>query len=232
MNLVGGSVCGAPKRAGRIWRMVDQHASSSSTDQSVTVWLGQLRDGNSTAAQQLWQRYVERLVRLAHRKLGDLPKRVADEEDVALSAFHDFLRGVEDGRFTRLDDRDDLWQVLVMLTERKAIGLRRHVQAEKRGGGMVGGESRLDLNFALSTAGPGIGQLAGCEPTPEFAVQVQEEYGRLYGLLTDDTLRQIARGKLEGYTNQELAQQLQLSLRAVERKLQLIRRLWLEERPS
>ncbi len=207
--------------------MADQ--DSSSTDQSVTLWLGQLREGDSAAAQQLWQRYVERLIRLASRKLGDLPKRVADEEDVALAAFHDFLRGVEDGRFTRLNDRDDLWQVLVMLTERKAIGLRRHVQAEKRGDGQVIGESKLDMNFALSTAPPGIGQLAGCEPTPAFAAQAREQFSRLYGLLTDDTLRRIAQGKLEGYTNAELAARLSLSLRAVERKLQLIRRLWSEE---
>ncbi len=210
--------------------MADQ--DSSSTDQSVTVWLGQLRVGDSAAAQQLWQRYVERLIRLAHRKLGDLPRRVADEEDVALAAFHDFLRGVEDGRFTRLDDRDDLWQVLVMLTERKAIGLRRHVQAEKRGDGQVIGESKLDLRCSLSTAGAGIGQLAGCDPTPVFALQVQEEFSRLYGLLTDDTLRQVAQGKLEGYTNQELAERLGIALRAVERKLQLIRRLWSEELKS
>ena len=89
---------------------------------------------------------MERLIRLASRKLGDLPRRVADEEDVVLSAFNDFLRGVEDGRFTRLDDRDDLWQVLVMLTERKAIGLRRHDPGEKRGGGQVRGESAVEMD--------------------------------------------------------------------------------------
>ena len=204
--------------------------SSPTSEQSVTLWLEQLQEGDSAAAQQLWQRYVERLIRLAHRKLGDLPRRVADEEDVVLSAFNDFLRGVEEGRFTRLDDREDLWQVLVMLTERKAIGLRRKIQAEKRGAGQVRGESALEMDFALSSAAPGIGQLAGCEPTPQFAAQVQEEFSRLYGLLADDTLRQIARGKLEGYTNAELAAQLNLSLRAVERKLQLIRRQWSQER--
>ena len=58
---------------------------------------------------------------------------------------------------------------------------------------------------------------------------MQEEFSRLYGLLTDDTLRQIVRGKLEGYTNAELAAQIQLSLRAIERKLQLIRRQWSQE---
>jgi len=116
--------------------------------------------------------------------------------------------------------------------ERKAIGLRRHEQADKRGGGQVRGESVLEADFALSSAAPGIGQLAGCEPTPQFAAQVQEEYGRLYALLTDDTLRQIARGKLDGYTNSEIAARLKLSLRAVERKLQLIRRQWSQELES
>jgi DNA-directed RNA polymerase specialized sigma24 family protein len=209
--------------------MADHDDSSPTADQSVTVWLGQLQARDSAAAQQLWQRYLERLLRLAGRKLGDLPRRVADEEDVVLSAFNDFLRGVEEERFARLDDREDLWQVLVMLTERKAIGLRRRVQAEKRGGGQVRGESVLEGDFAMSSAAPGIGQLAGCEPTPQFAAQVQEEYGHLFGLLADDTLRQIARGKLEGYTNAELAARLKLSLRAVERKLQLIRRQWSQE---
>ena len=116
-----------------------------------------------------------------------------------------------------------------MLTERKAIGLRRQQLAVKRGEGAVRGESVLDAAASMSNAAPGIGQLAGCEPTPQFAAQVQEEFFHLYGLLTDDTLRHIARGKLEGYTNQELAAKLKLSLRAVERKLQLIRRLWSEE---
>ena len=203
--------------------------ASSSLERSVTLWLRQLQAGDSAAAQQLWQRYVERLIRLASRKLGDLPRRVADEEDVVLSAFKGFLRGVEEGRFAQFDDREDLWQVLVVLTERKAIGLRREIRADKCGGGQVRGESVLEGDFAMSSVAPGICQLAGCEPTPQFATQVHEEFSRLYGLLTDDTLRQIARGKLEGYTNAELAARLSLSLRAVERKLQLIRRQWSQE---
>ncbi len=210
--------------------MSNPNDSSLPSAHSVTLWLQQLQEGDSAAQQQLWQRYVERLIRLANRKLGDLPKRVADEEDVALSAFHGFLHGVEDGRFSRLDDRYDLWQVLAMLTERKAIALRRQQLAAKRGERPVCGESVLDVAASMSNAAPGIGQLAGCEPTPQFAAEVREEFSRLYRLLQDDTLRQIAQGKLEGYTNKELADRLGLSLRAVERKLQLIRRLWSEER--
>ena len=89
----GGTICEAPCHGCRITAMAEQPDQSSASSQSVTLWLGQLQAGESAAAQQLWQRYLDRLLRLASRKLGDLPRRVADEEDVVLSAFHDFLRG-------------------------------------------------------------------------------------------------------------------------------------------
>src|SRR6266571_7040588 len=99
---------------------------------SVTIWIHQLRAGNSLAAQKLWEGYFHRLVGLARGKLRTMPRAGADEEDVALSAFDSFFRGVERGRFPQLDDRGDLWQVLLMITERKAIDLLQHEGREKR----------------------------------------------------------------------------------------------------
>lgn len=208
---------------------VEQPLSSS---ESVTEWLGRLKAGDQTVGQQLWQRYVERLVRLADRKLGDAPKRVADEEDVVLSVFHAFLRGVADGRFTRLDDRDDLWQVLVMLTERKAIGARRWEQADKRGGREVRGGTAVEGHGGSGSAVDGLGQIADDEPTPRIAAAVREELSERLRQLEDDGQRRIVLGKLAGYRNAELATQLGLSLRAVERKLHRIRRQWRGESPS
>ena len=77
------------------------------------------------------------LVGLARSKLGDVPRRAEDEEDVALAAFASFCKGIEAGRFSRLDDRDDLWQVLIVLTERKAVDQVRRERAQKRGAGDV-----------------------------------------------------------------------------------------------
>jgi hypothetical protein len=54
---------------------------------SVSCWLEGLKEGDSDAAGALWERYCERLVRLARRKLRQSSRRVADEEDIALSAF-------------------------------------------------------------------------------------------------------------------------------------------------
>ena len=108
---------------------------------SVTNWIAQLKAGKLQASQQLWERYVDRLVRLARKKLGRTPRRAADEEDVVISAFDGFLRGVAESRFPQLDDRDDFWQVLVMLTDRRAVDHRRRELAARRGGGVVRGES-------------------------------------------------------------------------------------------
>ena len=56
-----------------------------------------------------------------------------------------------------------------------------------------------------------------------------EECGRLLALLRDDTLREIALKKMEGYTNDEIACQLGCVRQTVTRKLDIIRRKWGEE---
>ena len=137
----------------------------SSPEGSVTRWLGQLQAGEPAAAQQLWERYFRRLVGLARKRLQGAPRRAADEEDVALSAFDSFCRGAERGRFPDLADRDGLWRLLVVMTARKATHLRRDEGRQKRGGG---------AQFATDTPHDPdeesvLEQVLSHEPTPEFA---------------------------------------------------------------
>ncbi len=193
---------------------------------SVTTWLGQLRAGNRVAAQQLWERYLSRLVRLARSKLQGLRRGAADEEDVALSAFDSFYRAAEQGRFPQLGDRNNLWELLVVITVRKAIDLRQREMRQKRGGGKVVGESVLDGLLGAEQAGAGIEQAVGDEPTPEMAAQVADEMARLLALLPNEDTRSVAQWKLEGYTNAEIAGKLGCAEVTVERRLSLIRSLW------
>src|SRR5262245_29028069 len=93
--------------------------------QSVTRWLDSLKRGDAEAAAALWQRYFDRLVRLARARLGPGPRRVADEEDVALSAFRCLCDGAARGRFPDLADRNDLWRLLAALALHKAIDQKR-----------------------------------------------------------------------------------------------------------
>jgi DNA-directed RNA polymerase specialized sigma24 family protein len=183
---------------------------------SVTGWIERLKAGDPEAARPVWERYFHRLVSLARRRLQGAPRAAADEEDVALSAFDSFCRAAEEGRFPRLEDRDDLWRLLVVITERKALDLARAQRRLKRGGGRVAGESAL-------------GRVAAPEPTPAFAALVAEECRRLLGALNDDGLRSLALLKMEGYANEEIGRRLGCALRTVERKLALIRELWREE---
>ncbi len=195
---------------------------------SVTTWVEQLRAGNRAAAQQLWERYFSRLVGLARRKLQGLRRRAADEEDVALSAFDSFYRGLEQGRFPQLDDRNNLWQLLVVITVRKAIDLRQRETRQKRGGGKATGESALDGLLGSEDGGAGIEQVVGAEPTPELAAQAADEVQRLLGMLPKEEVRSVALLKLEGYTNAEIADRLGCAEVTVERRLSLIRSLWKE----
>jgi RNA polymerase sigma factor (sigma-70 family) len=188
-----------------------------SDEGSVSRWLGRLKDGDQQAAQQLWERYFRRLVGLARSRLHNTPRRAADEEDVALGAFDSFCRGVEAGRFPKLDDRHDLWYVLVVLTERKAGRLRRYEGRQKRSG--------------QEAEGVALEEITGHEPTPEFAAEVADEYRRLLCCLQDPDLEAVARCKMEGYTNAEIADRLGCSPRTVARRLELIRATWEAEAP-
>lgn len=183
---------------------------------SVTCWIVQLRAGDRAAADPLWHRYFERLVALARARLLRAPRRAADEEDVALSAFHSFCRAAQRGRFPKLDDREDLWRLLVALTTRKAAHLLRDGSRLKRGGGQSdrNGEA-VDLD-----------SLATSEPSPDFLAEMAEECRRLLDRLGEDTLRSVVLWKMEGYTNEEIAVKLACVPRTVERKLRLIRDIW------
>jgi DNA-directed RNA polymerase specialized sigma24 family protein len=184
---------------------------------SITHWISRLKAGDPAAAQTLWERYFGQLVVLARRRLASLPRRAADEEDVALSAFDSFCRDARRGRFPQLDDRDDLWRLLVAMTAQKALDLIRHEQTQKRRPGQTAPLPTIDLE-----------QVVGREPTPEFAAQVAEECQRLLARLVDPELRSIAVWKMEGYTNAEIAGRLGCIVRTVERRLDRIRRLWKE----
>ena len=185
---------------------------------SVTCWLERLEAGDSAAAQRLWERYFERLVHLARGRLVGVPRGMADGEDVALSAFHSFCRGVAARRFPQLADRDDLWKVLVCLTARKASALRTHEGRVQRGGPTPPQMDDVDWEH-----------IVGPEPTPDFAAEFAEQYGLLLDRLGDDALRLVALRKLEGHTSEEIADELGCNLRTVERKLHVIRSIWLAD---
>lgn len=199
-------------------------------DQSITFWIHRLKDGDAAAVRPLWDHFFQQLVGVARRRLGGTSRRMSDEEDVAVTAFNSLCIGVAEGRFERLDSRDDLWQVLVALASRKAIDQIRKQVSQKRGGGQVRGDS---IFLGDGENGPGnFDQFLAETPTPELITVMDEECNHLLSLLPDDTLRRIATLRLEGYGNEEIAEKLILSPRTIERKLAAIRECWSTSIPT
>jgi DNA-directed RNA polymerase specialized sigma24 family protein len=141
------------------------------------------------------------------------------------------FRGAEAGRFPRLEDRDDLWKLLVTITARKAMKQQRRHFASKRGSGLVQGESVLGGVREEEERLGGIDQVLGREPTPELAEMLSEACQEMLGALGDEFLRQIADLKLAGYSAAEIADQLRCSKRTVERKLERVREKWCRDAP-
>ena len=95
---------------------------------SISIWLEKVKHGDDEAARQLWDRYFPCLVRLAQKRLAGVPRRLEDEEDVALSAFESFCRAADQGRFPELHDRHSLWRLLSRIAHRKAVDLVRRTR--------------------------------------------------------------------------------------------------------
>ena len=196
-----------------------------SVDEGVTRWLRQLEVGDQDAARLLWQRYYRELVELARARLGQTPRRIADEEDVALSVLRCLCEGAAKGQFAAVVNRRELWQLLATITVRKVINQQRLLKKQKRGGGRVRGDSVLELGDGDGW-GAGFDQILGDAATPEVLAIAVEEYQRLMRVLDDDRLRTIAQCKLEGHQNEDIAERLGLACRSIERKLQRIRQIW------
>ena len=195
---------------------------------SVTRWLQQLKQGDRQAVGPLWERYFTRLVQQVRTWFPRTPTTAAaSAEDAALDAFASFCRRAEEDGFARLFDRDDLWQILVVIAFRKRCNQIKHELRRQPDGGRVYAASALEQEGG--EAGTLFTNMRSREPEPEVVVQAAEECRRLLAELGDDQLRQIAQSKVEGFTNEEVAAKQDCALSTVERKLGRIRRLWEKE---
>ena len=197
----------------------------SLSNSSVTQWLQELRSGSDTAVTQIWERYFSRLTFIARKYFSTTPRRMPDEEDVVINEFQSFFHRVKEDQFHHLADRRDLWQILVMLTCRKAIKQTLHERRQKSGSGRIRTESAIpDPN--KQTAELNINSVAGAAPTPEFVVMMIQQCELLIKHLPNERLREIALLRFEGFANSEIAERLSVHERTIERKLNLIRSHW------
>ena len=165
------------------------------------------RDGDQSAAADLYSRYVQRLVAIAQQRLSSRLGARVDAEDIVQSAFRSFFGRLKEGRFD-IRDSDDLWNLLSRITLHKTFKQidfhsRKRRDARKEVGAGDSSQEQL-INFLAS------------EPTPEQAALFVDELEYFLKQLGPED-RQIIELRLEGYNNIEIAEKLGISDRKIRR---------------
>jgi DNA-directed RNA polymerase specialized sigma24 family protein len=192
----------------------------------VSLWIEQLAAADQDAASRLWAHFCQRLMVFARSRIGSSTRRIYDEEDAAASAFRSLCRGIEAQRFPDVGDRGNLWALLVVITSRKIANRYRYEHQQRRDCNQTLNESMLQ-----PSDGSGFGLLQSLpskEPTPAFAAEVADMSEYLMSQLPEPDLRKLVQLKLEGHTNEDAAELMKITRRTVQRKLERIRRIWLE----
>ena len=196
---------------------------STNDDQvgSISYAISLMDEMDEKSAQLLWDRFFERLCRVAQQKIYKRHRRLLDPEDVAGSAMFALMEGIKERRFHNVKNRDQLWQMLVMIAARKAINKAKFLDRDKRGGKVTRGDSVLK--------GYGLGNLKEYidkNDDPAKFVEIEMTCQELLFALPDDNYREIALMRLAGFSNQEIGKELECSTRTIDRKLIAIREVW------
>jgi len=99
---------------------------------SVTRWLDELKAGKTQAAEPIWKRYQAKLIAIATRQLEGNPDRSIDGEDIVQNSFSDVCLAIQNGKYTGIGDREDLWGVLYIATVNRVRQHYRGLSALKR----------------------------------------------------------------------------------------------------
>jgi RNA polymerase sigma factor (sigma-70 family) len=194
---------------------------------SVTRWVQLLRSEDKAerdmAALLIWRRYFNDLLELARNNLSRRVRRRETEEDVLQCMYHSFCRRQERGEYD-LSGRDALWKLLVTITLCKARNAAKAVRRQKRD---ISREQNLAFKDESGSARWALEQMDAAGPSPAEAAVLNEALERRLEALADPDLRQIALWRLEGYTNREIADKLDLTERSIERRTERIRSKWL-----
>jgi RNA polymerase sigma-70 factor (ECF subfamily) len=170
------------------------------------------------AARRIWLRFAGRLEALVRRRLDPRIRRRAGAEDVVQSLFASFF-AAPPGPAGPPRSRADLWMLLVHFTRCKVANTAERHRARRR-------DVRRDR--PLGDAATERSDAAGPEDprwvSPEDEAVAREELARLCAALPED-LRPVFELRLQGYTNAEIARQINRVERTVELKLRAIRGL-------
>jgi RNA polymerase sigma factor (sigma-70 family) len=186
-------------------------------EESISAWIdGAKRGEQEQATTGIYDVYFNRLTRIAQRKLSHIRNTLKDGEDLAIEALASVIRRLDGGLLNETHDRLDLWRILLRIVHCKFVDYIKRETAQKRGG--------TAINIAQNQEGM-IESLVSRDFTHEDEVILNDEIESLVSKLNDQQ-SEVLFMRMEGQTNQEIAEKLDVSTRSVERKVALIRDKW------
>ena len=179
------------------------------------------REGDENAANELYRRYCDQLLRIVGNHLSAKYAAKFDPEDVLQTAFRTMFRRLEKGEF-QFDTDEDVWKLMVTISLNK---LRRQIRS------LNTQQNNISLERTISE------ELANqlCEkPTIQEVVEFSEMLEKLFRFLTEDQRNAILL-RMSGCNQIEIAERLEVSDRTVRRMWKRIQRSvtdLLQESPS
>ncbi|MEM7316545.1 MAG: sigma-70 family RNA polymerase sigma factor [Planctomycetota bacterium] len=156
----------------------------------------------------LYDRFSSRLIQVAQRRIGSRLGRRVDGEDVVQSVFRTFFRRARLGEYAPSDSAL-LWGRLVRVTLNKSCDAARAQTAGKR-------------NIFAEDPGfwdEGLVEVMGRSPSPDQAAVLTELLHALLESLGAPEYVSIVELTLQGFDKSEIAQQVGVSRRTVDRVL-------------
>lgn len=177
--------------------------------------MARLKGGDQQAARAVFERFVQRLIALAGTRLGGTLRRKVDPEDVVQSVFNSFFARHANDEF-RAADWDGLWGLLAAITIHKCGHKIEHFHAACRDVGneassILTDESRSDWEFVAR------------DPAPSQVLILNETIETLLHEL-DERDGQILVLALQGWSTEEIGNEIPCSERTARRVLNRVRR--------
>ena len=191
-------------------------------DEETQQIVQRFREGDSRAADELFSRYVDRLLRLAQSRLSAKLGRRVDAEDIVQSAYRSFFSRAREGQFV-LAASGDLWRLLAAITLNKLKGQAEYHAAGKRA--LSAEQSARTVPDAPLAEWDGLAR----EPTPDAAVELIEQVEQLMSGL-DPSQQRMLEMRLQGYQIEEIAAEVGRSERGVRRLLDKVKQRLVETR--
>jgi DNA-directed RNA polymerase specialized sigma24 family protein len=191
------------------------------TPGSVSGWIAKMREGDSVAIEQLVARYFGKITQFADGKLRCGIRVSDDGEDIANFVMQVVSNNVAKGCFPNLQDRDDLWFLMIAIAQNAVIDRQRTEMRRKRLASTM--HTMTDL---LAIYNLDLDDFLGKEDPQSKLLEIIDCWEQLLKSLPDERTRQVAQLKIQGVSNLEIASKLRVVERTVTRKLDLILRRW------